>query len=102
MRAAQVAAGQEGSRLTLGPRSGGRCSCCGAPRSAHEDLLAELAVTALGNHRLGERAGRRLNLIAGLMMLLLGFVMLLRPDWLARGRRRSRSGKQRAEGLQRR
>jgi cytochrome c biogenesis protein CcdA len=50
---------------------------------ADDAVLVALAVTALGNHRLGERAGRRLKLVAGLVMLLLGVIMLLRPDWLA-------------------
>jgi glutaredoxin len=46
-------------------------------------LLVAIAVLALGNRRLTAGAGRALRGIAGGVMLLLGAVMLLRPQWLA-------------------
>jgi uncharacterized membrane protein HdeD (DUF308 family) len=39
-------------------------------------------VLALSSHKLSEGAGRWLKLVSGLVMLALGAVMLLRPDWL--------------------
>ena len=49
---------------------------------ADDALMVALAVTALGSGKLGERAGRRLKLVSGLVMLGLGAVLLLRPQWL--------------------
>ena len=40
------------------------------------------AVLALSQRRLDESHGRWLKLVSGLVMLALGLVMLLRPDWL--------------------
>lgn len=45
-------------------------------------LMVGTAVIALGNRKLTERAGRWLKLFSGVVMLALGAVMLLRPDWL--------------------
>lgn len=45
-------------------------------------LMVGAAVLALGSGRLGERGGRRLKLLSGAVMLALGLVMLLRPQWL--------------------
>lgn len=45
-------------------------------------LMVGLAVLALGSGRLGERGGRLLKLLSGLVMLGLGLVLLLRPAWL--------------------
>lgn len=50
---------------------------------ADDSLMVALAVLALGSGRLSERAGRGLKLVSGLVMLVLGGVMALRPDWLA-------------------
>ena len=49
---------------------------------ADDALMVTVAVAALGNHRLGERTGRWLKLLSGAVMLALGGVMLLRPEWL--------------------
>jgi len=49
---------------------------------ADDALMVALAVTALGSGKLTERAGRRLKLVSGLVMLALGAVLLLRPHWL--------------------
>lgn len=50
---------------------------------ADDALLVGTAVWALGSRRLTERAGRWLKLVSGAAMLLLGAVMLLRPQWLS-------------------
>jgi uncharacterized membrane protein HdeD (DUF308 family) len=39
-------------------------------------------VVALGNRKLTERAGRWLKLVSGIVMLALGALLLLRPQWL--------------------
>ena len=49
---------------------------------ADDSLMVTLAVVALGNRKLTERTGRWLKLLSGLVMLALGFVLLLRPNWL--------------------
>lgn len=49
---------------------------------ADDALMVGLAVTALSRHKLSERAGRILKLLAGSVMLVLGLVLLLRPGWL--------------------
>ena len=43
-----------------------------------------LAVIALSSNRLTEGAGRWLKFVSGAVMLALGAVMLLRPEWLVR------------------
>lgn len=45
-------------------------------------LMVTLAVAALSSRKLTERAGRGLKLVSGVVMLLLGLVLLLRPEWL--------------------
>jgi hypothetical protein len=45
-------------------------------------LMVGTAVMALSNRRLTERGGRILKLISGTAMLLLGIVMLVKPEWL--------------------
>lgn len=45
-------------------------------------LMVAVAVAALGNRRLDERTGHWLKLLSGAVMLALGGVMLLRPEWL--------------------
>tara|TARA_R110002020_G_scaffold27170_27_gene87555 strand:- start:114 stop:1235 length:1122 start_codon:yes stop_codon:yes gene_type:complete len=45
-------------------------------------LMVALAVGALSSRKLTERGGRWLKLVSGLVMLVLGLVLLLRPDWL--------------------
>jgi glutaredoxin len=50
---------------------------------ADDSLMVAIAVAALSGGKLGERGGRMLKLLSGAVMLLLGLVMLLRPQWLA-------------------
>ena len=49
---------------------------------ADDSLMVGATVLALSSHKLSEGAGRWLKLVSGLVMLALGAVMLLRPDWL--------------------
>ncbi len=49
---------------------------------ADDALMVGTAVLALGSGKLDERSGRRLKLLSGAVMLVLGLVMLLRPQWL--------------------
>ena len=49
----------------------------------HADVAAAMvSLDALAHDKLSEQAGRRLKLISGVVMAVLGLVMLLRPDWL--------------------
>jgi len=50
---------------------------------ADDALMVTVAVAALGNRKLTARGGQWLKLLSGLVMLALGVVLLLRPDWLA-------------------
>lgn len=47
-----------------------------------DSIMVAIAVTALGNRKLTETAGRRLKLLSGAVMIVLGLVLLLRPQWL--------------------
>ena len=49
---------------------------------ADDSLMVLAAVAALGSRRLGPRGGRWLKRLSGAVMLLLGLVLLLRPQWL--------------------
>jgi glutaredoxin len=49
---------------------------------ADDSLMVATAVAALGSRKLSERSGQRLKLLSGLVMLGLGLVLLLRPQWL--------------------
>lgn len=49
---------------------------------ADDALMVTIAVVALSNRKLTERAGQRLKLISGVVMLGLGSVLILRPEWL--------------------
>jgi glutaredoxin len=49
---------------------------------ADDTLLVATAVMALSSRKLSEAAGRWLKLLSGGVMLALGVVMMLRPDWL--------------------
>lgn len=49
---------------------------------ADDRIMVGTAVMALSSQKLSENAGRWLKLVSGLVMLALGGVMLLRPDWL--------------------
>ncbi len=50
-----------------------------------DSLLLLVVVVTLSHRRLQEREGRWLKLISGLVILLLGLVMILRPTWLQLG-----------------
>jgi len=47
-----------------------------------DSLMVGAAVFALSSKKLTERSGRWLKLVSGVVMLLLGAVMILRPEWL--------------------
>ena len=49
---------------------------------ADDTLMVTTAVIALSSRKLTERAGRWLKLLSGAVMLALGAVMMLRPEWL--------------------
>lgn len=49
---------------------------------ADDTLMVATAVFALSSGKLTERAGRRLKFVSGAVMLALGIVLLLRPQWL--------------------
>lgn len=49
---------------------------------ADDALMVGMAVWALGNQRLSEASGRRLKMLSGAVMLILGLVLLFRPGWL--------------------
>ena len=49
---------------------------------ADDSLMVATAVIALSSRKLTEHAGRWLKLLSGAVMLVLGLVMLLRPEWL--------------------
>ena len=49
---------------------------------ADDSLMVGIAVVALGSGKLGESGGRVLKLLSGGVMLALGAVLLLRPQWL--------------------
>lgn len=49
---------------------------------ADDALMVTLAVLALSNRKLSEHTGRWLKLVSGAVMLALGAILILRPDWL--------------------
>jgi len=49
---------------------------------ADDALMVGAAVMALSSQKLTERAGQWLKLLSGVVMLLLGAIMLLKPEWL--------------------
>jgi glutaredoxin len=49
---------------------------------ADDTLMVTMAVIALSSRKLTERTGRWLKLLSGTVMLALGGVMILQPDWL--------------------
>lgn len=49
---------------------------------ADDSLMVAAAVITLSNRKLTERAGRWLKLLSGAVMLALGGIMILRPEWL--------------------
>jgi glutaredoxin len=51
---------------------------------ADDSLMLIVAVTTLSRRKLQESGGRWLKLLSGIVMLLLGLMLLLFPEWLAR------------------
>jgi glutaredoxin len=49
---------------------------------ADDSLMVGMAVIALGSRKLSERGGRWLKLLSGAVMLALGALLILRPEWL--------------------
>lgn len=49
---------------------------------ADDALMVTLAVVAMSSNKLSERSGRWLKLLSGVVMLILGAILILRPDWL--------------------
>jgi len=49
---------------------------------ADDTLMVGAAVIALSSQKLTERTGQWLKLLSGVVMLLLGAIMLLKPEWL--------------------
>ena len=49
---------------------------------ADDSVMVGTAVFALSQGKLDEGTGRSLKLVSGLVMVALGLVLLLRPDWL--------------------
>lgn len=51
---------------------------------ADDSLMLAIAVVTLSGRKLQERGGRWLKLVSGMVMLALGVILLLRPDWLGK------------------
>jgi glutaredoxin len=49
---------------------------------ADDSLMVATAVLALNSRKLTENAGRWLKFVSGAVMLALGFILLLKPEWL--------------------
>ncbi|MFG0333560.1 MAG: glutaredoxin domain-containing protein [Maioricimonas sp. JB049] len=49
---------------------------------ADDALMVTVVVVTLGRHKMQETQGRWLKLISGGVILILGLVMIVRPDWL--------------------
>jgi hypothetical protein len=49
---------------------------------ADDSAMVALAVIALSNRKLTERGGHWLKLLSGVVMLTLGAIVILRPEWL--------------------
>jgi hypothetical protein len=47
-----------------------------------DSMLLAIAVITLSHRRVQEQQGRWLKLLSGTVMLVLGLLMILRPDWL--------------------
>ncbi len=47
-----------------------------------DTIVLTIVVVTLSRHRLQEREGRWLKLISGLVILVLGLIMLFKPEWL--------------------
>jgi hypothetical protein len=49
---------------------------------ADDSLMVSVAVVALGSRKLSERGGRWLKVLSGAVMLTLGGLLIVRPQWL--------------------
>ena len=49
---------------------------------ADDTVMVATAVIALSSNKLSEHAGRWLKFLSGAVMLALGGIMILRPEWL--------------------
>lgn len=47
-----------------------------------DSLMVMIAVVTLSRRKLQERAGRWLKLVSGIVMVVLGGLLLMKPDWL--------------------
>ncbi|MBI2530799.1 MAG: glutaredoxin [Deltaproteobacteria bacterium] len=50
---------------------------------ADDSLMLAIAIVTLSRQRLQEKGGRWLKLVSGVVMLALGFILVLVPEWLA-------------------
>jgi uncharacterized membrane protein HdeD (DUF308 family) len=50
-----------------------------------DSLMLAVAVVTLSREKLQETGARWLKLLSGVVMLALGLILLLHPEWLARG-----------------
>jgi hypothetical protein len=48
-----------------------------------DTLMVVVAVLTLGRRKLQEQAGRWLELLSGTVILVLGVLLVVRPEWLA-------------------
>jgi uncharacterized membrane protein HdeD (DUF308 family) len=54
----------------------------GSRTIADDTLMVTVAVVTLSRRRVAEATGRWLKLVSGAVMLALGLLLLLRPEWL--------------------
>ncbi len=47
-----------------------------------DSIMVAIVVVTLGKRKLQEKEGRWLKLLSGLVVLALGLVLLLKPEWL--------------------
>jgi len=50
---------------------------------ADDSLMLAVAVVTLSREKLQEKGARWLKLVSGIVMLALGLMLILRPEWLA-------------------
>jgi hypothetical protein len=65
-----------------GPAYYGYLGLYNAAYVADDSLLLAIAVVTLSKHKLQEKGGRLLKLVAGTVMLGLGLTLLVKPEWL--------------------
>jgi uncharacterized membrane protein HdeD (DUF308 family) len=52
---------------------------------ADDSLMLALAVATLSREKLQKRGARWLKLLSGVVMLALGLILLLHPEWFGKG-----------------